>query len=278
MKIIHRIGFHATDAQRRDLEGLGVKVPSGILMPSGSRLVAFDVAEDHPGWPGIRALLQRWDISEGAVRTEFTRKEIDAARWLQISAWHHGYPQPNEDVFGYREATYDLTTYCGRCGIGMEQKAPFQVKGEPKWGKKGIMQLVWVYDELFVSPDVWNNVFKMHGVECRSVLNTKSVELKTVVQLVVEESVAIVTDDLTAEQEACSECGRTKYLPISRGFFPPLAREASEAMVKTKEYFGSGASAHKGLLISQGIARALSAHGVRGASLKPLRTLRKLTR
>jgi hypothetical protein len=39
--------------------------------------------------------------------------------------------------------------------------------------------------------------------------------------------------------------------------------------MKTNEYFGSGASAHHGVLVSQAIARALNDAGVRGASFKP---------
>lgn len=200
-----------------------------------------------------------------------SEKEVEAAEWLKPEIeWHHGYPQPNELDLGYREATYDLTEYCERCGIGLKQKAPFQIKGEPKWGKRNILQLNWVFDEYFVTPEVWASVFKPLGIECRPVLNTKSAELKTVVQLVAREDVGIVTNGLSTEEAACSKCGRTKYLPVTRGPFPPLKAEPSTAMVKTSEYFGSGASAHKGLLISQAVGRALLANKVRGVSLRPV--------
>lgn len=271
MKFVHRIGFRASGTQQRELEALGVDVPAGIVLPGGGdALVAFDVDEDHPKWPILRTLFQRWKASD-MLRTEFSKKEIDAARWLNLmSDWHSGYPQPNEGEFGYREATYNLTNYCERCGIGMKQKAAFQMKGEPKWGKRSILQLNWVFDEYFATPEVWASIFKPHGIECRPVMNTKGAELKTVVQLVTREEVGIVTDGLPAEEAACSRCGKTKYLPVTRGPFPALSTEPAYAMVKTKEYFGSGASAHKGVLISQAVARDLVASQVRGASLRPV--------
>lgn len=269
MKIVHRIGFRANSAQRRELEALGVQVPAGVAR-GGDPLVAFDVDEDHPNWPTLRALFEQWNASD-MVRTEFSKTEVGAARWLNLmSDWHHGYPQPDELELGYRAATYDLTSYCERCGIGMKQKAPFQMKGEPRWGKKGILQLNWVFDEYFVRPEVWASIFKPYGIECRPVTNTRGAELKSVVQLVTHGEVGVVTDGLSAQE--CSRCGRTKYLPVTRGAFPALTGEPSTgmAMAKSKEYFGSGASAHKGVLVSQAVARALAARNVRGASLRPV--------
>lgn len=235
-----------------------------------SRLVTFELDESHEAWPNVRDWIVRRRALD-IISTKFSTAEIAEAKWLNLEAnWHHGYPQPNEGEFGYREATYDLTHYCEKCGIGMKQKAPFQMKGEPRWGKRSILQLNWVFDEYFVAPDIWVSVFKPHGIECRPVTDTKDTELKTVVQLVAHEEVGIATDGLLTDEAACSVCGRRKYLPVTRGPFPALMSEPSAAMVKTKEYFGSGASAHRGVLISQTIARALIAEGVRGASFRPV--------
>jgi hypothetical protein len=271
MKFVHRIGFRANGAQRVELESLGVDVPTGTALPGGGDpLVAFDVDEGHPNWPTLHTLFGRWKTSD-VLRTEFSKDETDAAKWLNLmSEWHHGYPQPAELTFGYREATYDLTHYCDQCGVGLKQKAPFQMKSEPNWGKRTILQLNWVSDEYFVTPQVWESVFEPHGIGSGPVLNTKGIELKTVVQLMTSEEVGIVNNGLYAEKCACSKCGRTKHLPVTRGPFPAIAHEPLAAMVKTHEYFGSGASAYKGVLISQAIACALIASKVRGASLRPV--------
>jgi hypothetical protein len=214
-------------------------------------------------------LFDRWRVFD-SLTTEFTKGEIEAARWLDVVPdWHHGYPQPDED-FGYLRVTYDLAEWCDACGIGLKQKAPYQMKGEPKWGRRGILQLNWVFDEYFVTPEIWSSFFKPFGIACRPVTNTKGAELKTVVQLVAEEEVGIVTDGLTPER--CAKCGRVKYLPVTRGFFPALTTKPSGAIVKTREYFGSGAAAHRRVLVSQELARALVAAKVRGASLWPVQS------
>ncbi len=272
MRFVHRIGLSATPSQLRELEGLGVAArrPTGTALPGDSlSFVAFDVDEEHPNWSKLRLLFERWKVSD-FLTTEFTKEEVEAARWLNlVPDWHHGYPQPDED-FGYRRATYDLTDGCDACGIGMKQKAPFQMKGEPKWGRRAILQLNWVFDEYFVTPEIWSSVFKPRGIACRPVTNTKGTELKTVVQLVVEEEVGIVPDWLTSER--CTKCGRVKYRPVTRGFFPALAASPTRAIVKTSEYFGSGAAAHKRVLVSHELARALVAVKVRGASYWPVQS------
>src|SRR5262245_17077345 len=170
MKFVHRITLRATPEQIAELVALGVKMPTPLPMPIGLPLVAFDVAEDNSAWPRVRFLLHQWGVSEGSVRTEFSWEEIDAASWLDLGpAWHHGYPQPDDD-FGYREVTYDLTDFCEQCGAGMEQNAPFRMKREPRWGRNGILQLNWVFDEFFVTPDVWTRVFEKRGIGQRPVL------------------------------------------------------------------------------------------------------------
>ena len=267
MRIVHRISINEVPEIRLELARMGIFVGRGDS--TASNLVTFEVDESQDVWPTLEA----WIIRHGAldiVSTRFTKREVEAARWLElVPSWQQGYPQPNDDVFGFRDATYDLTDYCERCGIGMKQKAPFQMKGEPKWGGKGILQLHWVFDEFFVTPQVWARIFKPNGVGKRAVTDRKGVELETVLQLVVEEEVGTVTDGLPSD--TCPICDRTKYLPVAKGPFPPLANEVSSAMVKTKEYFGSGGAADKCVLVSQMIARTLLAEKVRGASLKPVK-------
>lgn len=269
MRIVHRIGLRATPAQRRHLESLGLKLPNGSLLPGGGdMLLAFDLDEDHPNWHALSTTLREWNASD-VLRTEFSKKEIIAASWLNlVSDWHHGYPQPEEDVFGYRQATYDLSNWCQECGIGMKQNAPFQMKGEPSWGKNGILQLDWVYDEYFVTPEVWTRVFQPFGIEALPVKDPLGVELKTVRQLAIDEEVDIETEGLQAER--CPKCGRLRYQPITRGAFPMLAHAPSNPIARTRQYFGSGHLAYKGVLIAQELARDMAAAKVRGASVKPV--------
>ncbi|QRK12085.1 hypothetical protein JQX13_19780 [Archangium violaceum] len=262
MQIIHRISISSTPEIRGELAALGVIV-------GASGLVTFEVDEAHEAWSALR----QWIAKSGAadiVSTKFSERELAEASWFALEpGWHHGYPQPIEAHFGYRDATYAKASFCEQCGIGLEQKAPFQMKSEPRWGRNGILQLYWVFDEFFVTPEVWSTVFNPNGVGCRPVLDVDGTELKTVVQLVIQEQVGVVVMGL--EVERCARCERVKYFPVTRGAFPPLASEPPTRMAKTREYFGSGASAHKGVLVSREVARALAAEKVRGALVRPVR-------
>lgn len=267
MQHIHRISISCTPQIRRELASMGVVVNPDY--PLVSNLVTFHVDEAQPEWPAFKSWIDRRRPVD-MVSTNFSKKELQEAQWLEPGIdWHHGYPQPRDDEFGYLEATFDLTNYCARCGIGKTQKAPFQMKGEPKWGKRSILQLNWVFDEYFVTPKVWAGVFQKYGIPSRPVLNTKLAELKTVVQVVVEEHVAVVTKGLV-EETACTTCGRIKYLPVQRGPFPELVSEPSRPMAKTEEYFGSGGSANQGVVVSQALYRDMISASVRGVSFRPV--------
>ena len=263
MQIIHRISIASSGDIQQELAGLGI-----VVAERG--FVSFEVDESHEAWPR----LADWIVRRAAldiISTKFSKKELAGAQWLELMAdWHHGYPQPNEDAFGYRSVTYDLTDWCSECGVGMKQKAPFQMKEEPKWGKNAILQLNWVFDEFFVTRDVWTRIFKPQGIGCQPVTNTKGVELKSVVQLAVQEDVSIVSKGLS--YATCAKCTRTKYLPIARGAFPVLVQEPTHAIAKTKEYFGSGGRAYKSVLVSQKLAHSVTVSKVRGATARPVQS------
>lgn len=262
MKIVHYVSFQATPAIRRELLGLGIS----IQQESG--FVAFQVDESYPTWHGIKAWIERHGASDVVVTT-FAREEILAASWLELQPeWHHGYPQPGEMTFGYLKATYDLSRYCHHCGIGKVQNAPFQMKGEPKWGRRGILQLHWVFDEYFVRPDVWTEVFEQHRISFRPVLSTKGTELKTVVQLVIQAEASVALEGL--QDVRCGACGRVKYSPVQRGEFPALDSTPGAAMAKTVEYFGSGASASRRVLVSKELAADLIRTDLRGVTMRPV--------
>src|SRR6267154_831136 len=209
MRVIHRISLQSSRHVRATLARFGIVVPE-------SGFIGFEVDESSDDWPGIKSWIEREDPLD-IVTTRFSSEEIAAARWLKlVPDWHRGYPQPEGDR-GYLEATYDLTDYCPACGIGRKQRAPFQMRSEPKWGRNAILQLNWVFDEYFVKPEIHASIFKPRGISSRRVTNTKGNQLNTVVQLVIDEEVGIVSDGLAAE--TCPRCGRPKYLPVTRGPF-----------------------------------------------------------
>lgn len=270
MKIVHRVGLGMDLAKRKALEALRVRLPREISMPGGGYpFIYFDIDESHPSWTRVRDLIERWGASD-VLRTEFSADEINNAHWLEITAQHRGFPQPDPDSFGYLKATYDLTDWCNLCGIGKVQNAPFRIEGEPNWARVGVFQLVWVYDELFVSKKVWESIFRPLGIPGRLVCDKEGNELQTVVQLDIEDSVDIDVSGI--ELSKCEKCGRAKYLPIARGMFPALTNQPSRDLVRTRVNFGSGGQASMRIIGSQALWMTLVREHMRGLSVRPVRT------
>lgn len=258
MQIVHRISLESSAKIRRELASLDIVV-------AGEGLITFEIDEGRARWPE----LERWLAAQrplDIVSTRFTAKEVEQAVWLSLSATgHHGYPQPEDD---YKILTYDDAQYCQACGTGLKQKAPFRLRGEPKWSRTSVLQLNWVFDEFFVTPELWKAVFEPNGVGCRPVQNTKGVELTTVVQLDVREEVNAATEGL--KLAVCSACKCQKYLPVTRGYFPPLVATPRADIAKTRQYFGSGSSAFRVVLVSQKLGKVLRERKIRGIEFVPI--------
>lgn len=275
MKTIRSVSIVDKPERREALSSLGVKFVASE--PPVSPILWLDIYESDPAWEQLRKLIPKWSAEDGDdpnylgnVGTIFSEKDRDAAPFLELGAWAHGYPMPDLD-FGYLEATYDLSDYCEKCGIGARQVAPFRMKREPKWGKKHIMSLEWVYDELFVPPEVWEHTFRPFGIGCRPVLHHRSGnQLETVVQLDITATAASALK-MPADQatEFCATCGRTKYQPIQRGPFPGFDTEPTDAMLKTQEWFGSGAEARHPVVVSASVFRTMREHQIKGAVFTP---------
>lgn len=273
MKILHHVAFHATAEQRAVLKALGVTThdcPNTSLPgDTGPPFIKLDADDANPNWPKVHRLLQEWTTAPILTHTVFTQREQAAARWLRMTAWGNGYPQPQKDM-KFFEATFDMKQLCPRCRLPRVQTAPFRIKGEPKWGRRGIMSFLWLFDEHFVPPAVWETIFKPFGIPCRPVLNRAGKELETVVQLVVEEEVDLIMDYLSVV-EVCDHCSTRKYTYSQRGPYPPLAREPAGAMVKTRQPFGDGWGMH-GVLVSQELRRAMLSHQLRGVEFIPVQS------
>lgn len=262
MKILHRITITADSTIQGNLRRLGIEVEQGFA--------TFEIDESNISWPELEPKLSVWQAVD-VVTTTFTAGELKKAPSLRMApSWHHGYPQPEND-FGFLAETYDLTDYCAECGVGKHQIAPFRMKGEPKWGKRHILQLNWVFDEFFVLPEVWERAFQPFGIGCRPVVDFRSGQnLQTVVQI---DNTAIATSKLRIAEnqpaEACTSCDRRKYLPISKGPFPSFVEEPTEPMLKTQEYFGSGASAWRAVIVSSALFQVVKEQKLNGVDFIP---------
>ncbi len=269
MKIQYRGSFAYDETMTRSLREMGISFK--IVGESTGGLVSFDVSEGCSNWSTVDAWLKEHDVVT-CCTTKFTSGELKKARWLAVKpTWHHGYPKPDSNN-GYRDITYNLREYCKKCGVGKTQKAPFRMSGEPKWGKKYILQLNWVFDEYFVKPDLWRAVFEPLGIDCWPVLCYRTgEELETVVQLKVDTVLEDPLDMMDHCLEVCSECHRGKYLPFTRGMFPAMTSAPKDThIVKSREWFGSGASANRAIIVSQEIAKPIREQKIKGVSFTPL--------
>ena len=258
MRIIHRVSKNLTAEAATELVHLDIP-------GAQPGLFTFEINEQDERWPKVSV----WVVEHGAVdivSTAFSPEELDSAGWLElVSDWHHGYPQPDDENFGYLSATYDLSDYCRACGIGKRQVAPFQMKKEPKWGRHSIVQLNWVFDEYFVKPEIWEGVFKGFGVRSRPVHNRKGEELETVVQLVLEDEVEVGSGSV---EETCPSCGATKFNHVTRGPSPPMLTKPPGEIARSRQWFGSGARAQHLVYVSQQVRQAMKQHDVKGASFR----------
>ena len=270
MEIIHRITTNLTPEMREGLAKIGISAPKSHRN-TAQNLHTFVVSEADAAWPAMQAWVKEHDTVD-ILRTVFTEEEIAAARWLELlGTWQHGYPQPRENDFGFREVTYDLNTWCRTCGAGAKQKAPFQMKKEPNWEENSILQLHWVHNEFFVTRTAYEKVFRHFGVKSLEVLSPFGVPLNTVVQLVVDEEVDIDAREMRACD--CDVCGHAKYMPPTRGPFPALCVQPRGHMVKTRQLFGSDHQAIRGVLVSRQLAKAIQQEHLGGVTFRPVREI-----
>lgn len=238
MKTEHRISLNVGWQEKDILQSYGINIDEGFR--------TFIVDEDNQYWEELSRLIKVWKAVD-VVQTKFTKAEIESADSLAVyPKWLNDFPQPEDE---YLAASYDLANYCSSCGIGKVQKAPLRIKKEPSWGSNLLFSLNWIYDEFFVKRDFYEKTFKPLGIEGREVfLHKKDVPSESVTQLalpIIDTSLNIADRPFSE----CSKCGRKKYAPISKGFFPAFERKAGMLMFKSQEYFGSGAAADRRIFV-----------------------------
>ena len=214
----------------------------GIVTEEGCNSIFI---EEEKLSENVYSLLKEWRVML-AKGVEFSKKEILQSEYCIIDGCNSfGYPKPDGD-FGYRELTYLMTNYCETCGISKTQKDAFRIS---KISKAKLWSLEWIYDEIFVEKSAYEAVFRPFGIACRCVKKyKKETIIDSVVQLVIPDTDQPV--DLSEyEYEVCPVCGSRKYHPAVKGFFP-LQENPTLHLYKSKEYFGSGASASKKVYVS----------------------------
>ncbi len=90
----------------------------------------------------------------------------------------------------------------------------------------------------------------------------QSFPANAILQLKIDRVSELEMGDLPYEQ--CTACGRKKYLPITRGFWPlPLITDQS-SLFKSSQYFGSGANAFRLVIASANLYRSMADSNLKG--------------
>lgn len=276
MKIKHRVSFHPKHHPKvkKHFLQLGIELKESFMHgdPKYSLGCHFDMYEDDLLWPEVEKILSSAGILT-LPNTEFTTEEILSAKWVLIYPSHFwGYPMPDL-AWEWKERSYTPEQECEHCGVGLCQKAPIHLKGEPKLGRNHFMGIFWTYD-IFARNEVFDILSQngITGFEAYPAIHyKKKVPLTTIKQLKVtgELAAGVINDNLHRENYPC---GHGKYLGLSRGMyrFSRNIFKDTPDLIKTHEWFGGGHSATQFVLASAKFVRLYLDKGWRGLSLSPV--------
>jgi hypothetical protein len=266
MNKIHHISFRTESPITKAFQDIDIDIEDGILN-------AFDIGENDLEWDKIQAIIKVYGkdaVIDKQYRTTFTQSEMDNAQFYALSGdWYFEYPQP-ENNFGYTDTTYTPDAGCKKCGIDKIQQHSFSIKKAPKWGRRDIFLLNWVPDEYFISGNLKDELEKRFSdMRFQTVLKyPKAMVLDDVFQLVVESLISVPVPNNT-EVEICSFCGKKKFHSIIGAGFFPAPVEKNFSIAKTVQYFGSGGSAFRVVIINKAVYQLLSNAEIKGVSYIP---------
>lgn len=212
-------------------------------------------------------------------------------KWFAIYArGHHGYPQPEDN---YEQSLY--SEICLRCGYHSEQVAPFRIRRTNKANNSNFLQLNWVFDAFFVSPNVREQLMTstLNGIAFKPVIEHKSgEEIDERIQLLVTKKIKCIEVSQLPKVKCCANneesafetpgekrypectpyCGRVKYHPPTSIALMPSKLSNAPDIFQTEEFFGSGGVAFNLTLCSEVFMNFVRIHKWRGLSFVPVAT------
>lgn len=269
MIIKHQVTFSKNDKRRKVFEKLGVRVENA------GTICSFLIMENDPLWPEVKKKLKEKKIQSKSCAV-FSQMEVLSAEWCVIfPRFISGYPMPDLG-WEWKECSYTPEQECKDCGIGLRQKAPIHLKGEPKLGRNHFMGIFWMYD-IFARNEVFEVLSQdgITGFEAYPAMHyKKKAPLKTIKQLKIlkEHRPCIVNDNLVHDK---TPCGHVKYNVLTRGMFK-FRHDAfvdRADLIRTHEWFGSGHSAFQLVLASAKFVQLYMERKWRGLSLAPIELL-----
>jgi hypothetical protein len=295
MRVKYRFFDYFSEKDAARLEKIGVKVDGGrepVL--GGNKSDAFVLRDDDERFEAVKAFFGRnWRKNVSFIEPDFTETERLSSPWLGVRATKMlGYPQPedwydddlDEDI-SPPDLAYDRHAYLwnvfevaasSECGVLKGRQTGFlSIAGEPKWGRSSIGALHWLEDILFVTAELYGEVFEPLGIECRKVLGYGNGKpLETVVQLVpqgIAESKLILNETNVRIRDHVPEWDLERYRLADACFFPSFESDpGGYYFFETQELFGAGSGqTYRENVISLKLYRLLKEHGVKGMDYYP---------
>jgi hypothetical protein len=270
MKRLHRIFANGNSQLKGFLDRYGIE--HRYEESSVGKTVSLLIAETDPNWCALSRHLEHNPNVLHAAELRFSKKDVLQAKCCRLAVTSHfGYPQPED---GYRSLTYKAESGCGECGVGWVQDAPFRMQNKPTQRRSSVIQLNWIFDEFFFSRQTRKQLEDagISGVTFDTpVLHSSGEPIPDWSQMHILGVARAVVDDKPLVSERCARCGAQKY-NVPGGHMlrmaPPFRNDDLD-VVKSKEWFGSGRSAHRLVFVSPRFARLAITCGWRGVELIP---------
>lgn len=183
------------------------------------------------------------------VQFEYSKEEILASEYCVIRNYHYcGYPEHLNDI------TCEWQDNCTSCHYNAVQIDDYRVSKVAKHKLWGFF--AWVFEVLFASVDLYQEVFEPLGIGCRPLRTKGGKIIDGVVQLVIP----VIDEDmvfLNYNYRECPECGKRKYVGAPINPFYPLHKHPLPHIYLSKERFGDGWFSDREIYISTELALKL---------------------
>lgn len=183
------------------------------------------------------------------IQFEYSKEEILASEYCVIRNYHYcGYPEHLNDI------TCEWQDNCTSCHYNAVQIDDYRVSKVAKHKLWGFF--AWVFEVLFASVDLYQEVFEPLGIGCRPLRTKGGKIIDGVVQLVIP----VIDEDmvfLNHNYRECPECGKRKYVGAPINPFYPLHKHPLPHIYLSKERFGDGWFSDREIYISTELALKL---------------------
>lgn len=183
------------------------------------------------------------------IQFEYSKEEILGSEYCVIRNYHYcGYPEHLNDI------TCEWQDNCTSCHYNAVQIDDYRVSKVAKHKLWGFF--AWVFEVLFVSVDLYQEVFEPLGIGCRPLRTKGGKIIDGVVQLVIP----VIDEDmvfLNHNYRECPDCGKRKYVGAPINPFYPLHKHPLPHIYLSKERFGDGWFSDREIYISTELALKL---------------------